>query len=232
MSLLTPSMLAGTGFDLSDEEEGDTQSPLPESPTPCAEQDPAPALSTVQGPAAERPVYPGPVMVFDVETRYSAAEVGGWQNAARMGVSVCVCWDGERYRSFAQEELGAMFALWKKAGLVVGFNSSRFDMKVLAPFAPYPLESIPHLDILTEVHRYLHYRVSLDNLGGATLGAGKSGDGLKALQWWREGKVDLIRSYCEKDVEITKRLWDFGRENGYLLFANKAGQKVRVPVSW
>lgn len=232
MSLLTPSMLAGTGFDLSDEEEGDTQSPLPESPTPCAEQDPAPALSTVQGPAAERPVYPGPVMVFDVETRYSAAEVGGWQNAARMGVSVCVCWDGERYRSFAQEELGAMFALWKKAGLVVGFNSSRFDMKVLAPFAPYPLESIPHLDILTEVHRYLHYRVSLDNLGGATLGAGKSGDGLKALQWWKEGKVDLIRSYCEKDVEITKRLWDFGRENGYLLFANKAGQKVRVPVSW
>ncbi len=263
MSLLTPSMLAGTGF-CAEEVAGDEQRESEQEDVldsfaidaandiandiasdaqdtsafrnRQAEEAPKPGQDPGQNPApkvARKPrTYPGPVMVFDVETRYSAAEVGGWQNAARMGVSVCVCWDGSQYRAFAQEELGEMFALWKGAGLVVGFNSSRFDMHVLAPFAPYPLKNIPHLDILSEVYRYLHYRVSLDNLGAATLGCGKSGDGLKALKWWKEGRVDLIRSYCQMDVEITKGLWDFGRRHGYLLFANKAGQKVRVPVRW
>ena len=171
-------------------------------------------------------------MFFDVETRYSAAEVGGWQYAHRMGVSIAVCWDGTKYCSYTQDELGELFSLWKQAGCVVGFNSSRFDMKVLQPFAPYALHTLPQLDMLTEVYRYLHYRVSLDNLGNATLGTGKSGDGLKALTWWKEGRLEEIRSYCQQDVEITRRLFEFGQEHGYVLFASKAGQKVRVPVSW
>ncbi len=180
----------------------------------------------------QKKVYPGPVMVFDVETRRSAKEVGGWNYADRMGVSVCVCWDGEKYRSYAQEELGEMFALWKTAGLIVGFNSSRFDMRVLQPFCPYFLSDLPHLDLLRDIYDYLHYRVSLDNVGKATLGIGKSGDGLDALEWWKEGSVDLIREYCRMDVEITRKVFEYGQEKGYILFANKAGQKVRVPVDW
>ena len=32
--------------------------------------------------------------------------------------------------------------------------------------------------------------------------------------------------------ELTRALWLFGREHGHVLFTNKAGQKVRIPVSW
>ena len=46
---------------------------------------------------------PGPVIVFDVETRRSAKDVGGWHRAGEMGVSVCVCWDGSGYRSLGQD---------------------------------------------------------------------------------------------------------------------------------
>ena len=174
----------------------------------------------------------GPVMVFDVETRRSASEVGGWNRADRMGVSVAVVWTGQEYRCFEQSELGAMFTLLKTAGLVVGFNSFHFDYAVLQPFANFDLHALPGIDLLDVIRRRLGYRVSLDNLAQATLGASKSADGLQALQWWKEGNVEAIRSYCQKDVEVTKALFEHGRKHGFVLFSNKAGVRVRVPVSW
>jgi DEAD/DEAH box helicase domain-containing protein len=72
----------------------------------------------------------------------------------------------------------------------------------------------------------------LENLGRSTLNAPKSADGLQALKWWKEGKVAEIAKYCEQDVSITRDIYRAGRDNGYLLFTNKAGQKVRIPVAW
>ena len=34
------------------------------------------------------------------------------------------------------------------------------------------------------------------------------------------------------DVYLTRRLYLFGLREGYLLFTNKAGQRVRVPVDF
>ena len=48
------------------------------------------------------------------------------------------------------------------------------------------------LDMLIKVHEQLSYRLSLDNLARATLGAAKGADGLQALQWWKEGKLAEI----------------------------------------
>jgi DEAD/DEAH box helicase domain-containing protein len=33
-------------------------------------------------------------------------------------------------------------------------------------------------------------------------------------------------------VVVTRDLYLFGRDNGYVLFSNKAGQKARLPVAW
>ncbi len=184
-----------------------------------------------QGEKARKSIN-GPVMVFDVETRRSAAEVGGWQHAGEMGVSIVVCWDGAEFRSFTQDELPAFFSLLRTAGLVVGFNSFRFDYQVLQPFADFDLRGLPGLDILAEVRKFLNYPLSLDNLSQATLGKGKSADGLQALRWWKEGQLEKIREYCTQDVTCTRDLYLYGREHGYLLFSSKAGQVVRVPVAW
>ena len=70
----------------------------------------------------------------------------------------------------------------------------------------------------------------MDNLGQATLEAPKSADGLQALRWWKEGKMDEIAAYCRMDVDLTRRLYLYGLEHGHLLFTNKAGSRVRVPV--
>lgn len=173
-------------------------------------------------------------VVFDVETRRSAAEVGGWHKAGQMGVSVAVLYDSlaDDYFSYSQDELPTLFERLRAADLVVGFNSLRFDYAVLAPFAPYELRGLPGLDLLQRVQERLNYRVSLNNLGQASLGEPKSADGLQALQWWKEGRYEAIAAYCRKDVDLTRRLYLFGLREGYLLFSNKAGQRVRVPVDF
>ena len=188
---------------------------------------PAPGVGAVGRPPAQ-------YLVFDVETRRSAAEVGGWHRADRMGVSIAVAYDSKAddFFTYTQEALPELFARMRAARLVVGFNSFRFDYAVLSAFAPFDLRALPGLDLLRRVQDSLKYRVSLDNLGQATLDEPKSADGLQALRWWQEGRLDDIAAYCRKDVDLTRRLYLFGLEHGWLLFTNKAGQRVRVPVDF
>lgn len=173
-------------------------------------------------------------VVFDVETRRSAADVGGWQYASKMGVSILVVYDSltQNCVSYTQENLADFFSLLQEADAVIGFNSLRFDCAVLQPFAPYELKKLPHIDLLQRIQDRLHYRVSLDNVAQATLEAPKSADGLQALKWWKEGRLDKIEAYCRDDVLLTQRLYCFGLEHGFLLFTNKSGQRVRVPVNF
>jgi len=172
--------------------------------------------------------------VLDVETRFSADEVGGWNRADKMGVSIAVVWDSgeERFRDFRQEEVGELAQFLRAFELVVGFNVRRFDYAVLEGAAGAAFRDLPTLDMLEKVHERLGYRLKLDNLAQATLGAGKSADGLMALAWWKEGRLDLITEYCRQDVAVTRDLYLHGREHGHVLFSNKAGQKVRLPVDW
>ena len=185
-----------------------------------------------RGKAAVR--IPERFIVFDVETRRSAAEVGGWHLAGKMGVSILVAYDSltQKCVSYTQDALDGFFTLLRSADAVVGFNSLRFDCAVLQPFAPYDLKTLPHVDLLRRIQDRLHYRVSLDNAAQATLDAPKSADGLQALRWWKEGRLDKIEAYCRDDVLLTMRLYRFGLEHGFILFRNKAGQRVRVPVDF
>lgn len=220
-------------------------SPRPVSPAAGRKTGGSTAPAASAATAGGTRVRPGPgvgalgrppeqYLVFDVETRRSAAEVGGWNRADRMGVSIAVAYDSraDDFFTYTQEALPELFARMRAAQLVVGFNSFRFDYAVLSAFAPFDLRALPGLDLLRRVQDSLKYRVSLDNLGQATLGEPKSADGLQALRWWQEGRLDDIAAYCRKDVDLTRRLYLFGLEHGWLLFTNKAGQRVRVPVDF
>lgn len=203
---------------------------------PIAQQAIAVNSAAISTPQVQPPAR---YVVFDVETRLSAAEVGGWNHADKMGVSVAVLYDSasDAYLSYEQDAIPEMLAKMATADLVIGFNSLRFDYKVLETPALQcgfgkKLSSLPTLDILRKVHERLNYNVSLENLASATLNASKNADGLQALRWWQEGKIAEIAAYCRKDVELTRELYLFGLTNRYLLFTNKACAKVRVPVDF
>ncbi|MEW5774119.1 MAG: DEAD/DEAH box helicase [Thermodesulfobacteriota bacterium] len=182
-------------------------------------------------PATAPPVRYG---VLDLETRRSAQEVGGWSRADRMGVSCAVLYDSGRdeFLVYAQDEIPRLVEDIRAVDLVVGFNLKRFDYQVLAGVSDFDFASLPTLDMLEHVYQRLGYRLSLDSLARATLNAAKSADGMQALAWWKEGRLDEIVSYCKQDVAVTRDLYLFGREHGRLLFTNKAGNTVRLPVEW
>ena len=76
-------------------------------------------------------------------------------------------------------------------------------------------------------------RLGLAHLAEATLGAGKSADGLQSLAWVRQGRFDLIERYCRDDVLLTAALWAHGRARGHVLARDKGtGRVLRIPVSW
>jgi len=172
--------------------------------------------------------------VLDIETRRSAQEVGGWHNAHKMGISCAVLYDSktDAYISYLEDQIGRLIDTLKQFDLIVGFNIRRFDYRVLSVYTTEDMADLPTLDLIESVHRHLGYRVSLDNLAIASLGEKKTADGLQALRWWKEGNISDLVTYCKKDVEITLAIYRFGQDNGYVLFHNKAGQAVRVPVDW
>ncbi len=172
--------------------------------------------------------------VLDIETRRSAEEVGGWSNASLMGVSCAVLYEAgsDEYIVFYGHEIERLIDRLGRLDLVIGFNIKRFDYQVLSGYADVSFEAFPTLDILEDVYAHLGYRLSLEHLARVNLGSPKTADGLQALRWWKEGRIEEIVSYCKKDVEITRDLFLLGKQQGYLLFENKAGKSVRIPVDW
>jgi DEAD/DEAH box helicase domain-containing protein len=172
--------------------------------------------------------------VFDIETRRSAQDVGGWHRAERMGISVAVLYDGreDRFFSFEEHETDKLLEHLFSLDLVIGFNNKRFDNRVLSAYTSQKLSRLPSLDILEEITGQLGYRLSLDRLAEYTLGVKKTGNGLLALKWFEQGRMDLLVKYCRKDVEITRDLFLFGLHQQHLLFRNKAGKVVRLPVNF
>jgi len=173
-------------------------------------------------------------VVFDLETQRSAQEVGGWHNARKMGVSVGVVYDSglDDFLVFRDDRMDELIQALAQADLVIGFNSLRFDYEVLRGYTTFDFSTLPTLDMLDHIKARLGVRLSLDSLGSATLNAAKTADGLQALEWWKQGRIEEITKYCTADVAITRDLYLFGRDNGYLLYRNKAQKVVRCPVKW
>jgi DEAD/DEAH box helicase domain-containing protein len=171
---------------------------------------------------------------FDLETQRLAEEVGGWGNKHLMRLSVGVVYDSQdnRFHTYREADLEAMIDHLKNLDLVIGFNVKNFDYGVLKGYSSFDFNSLTTLDLLEDVFTCLGFRLSLDHLAQRTLGSQKSGNGLQAVQWFREGHWELLCRYCRQDVEITKTLFEYGQEKGHVLFENKGGQLVRCPVDW
>jgi len=173
-------------------------------------------------------------LFFDLETQKSFDEVGGRANLHLLRVSVAVTFSTATndFRSYTEKEVPALIADLKAADRVIGFNLLSFDYHVLRAYTTERLSNLRTLDLLNDLYNKLGFRVSLDALAHATLGAQKSADGLQAIRWFREGKLDQLIAYCRDDVAITKQLFEFGRDNGYVLYPDRRGRSQKVSVNW
>jgi DEAD/DEAH box helicase domain-containing protein len=201
------------------------------APTPVLPGGARVALGPGESSGAARSAAPR-ILVLDIETQRSAEEVGGWEHCDRMGLAVAVTTDLEtgETRVYTEAQVDNLLAELTSAACIVGFNLRRFDFGVLRGYRDLDYAALPALDILEEIHATLGFRLSLNHLAQETLGAPKLADGLQSLAWWKAGEVDKIIEYCKTDVELTRRLFEFGRTHGYLLYRDYQCRSVRLPV--
>ena len=77
------------------------------------------------------------------------------------------------------------------------------------------------------------HRASLNSLAGPTLQEHKSGDGLEAINLFNEGRMEELKKYCLDDVRLTKEVYDYGCENGKVLFTSNWDYKTyEISVNW
>jgi DEAD/DEAH box helicase domain-containing protein len=175
-------------------------------------------------------------IVIDIETKKSFEEVGGHEHLTKLGVSCAGAYfyKTNSYYAYAEDELPLLEKELAACDRIIGFNINYFDMPVLGAYMDLNrMAHVARLDLFQEVVKKLGHRLSLDSLAGATLGAKKSGNGLQALQWYKEGKMEEIKKYCLEDVRLTKELYEYGKTHRKLFYSSYfKPDKMTVQVEW
>lgn len=172
------------------------------------------------------------MIILDLETQHLAAEVGGWGNIEAMRVSVAVTWDERAgYRTWWEAQAGDLLEELDRAEKIVGFNVTVFDYRVLNLYGNttgfFPKTQDLHLELLKQTGR----RVGLEALARLNLGEAKALEsGVDAVAYWQAGELETLAAYCQKDVELTRRLYELWRSAG-VLFTTPADFGV-WPKQW
>jgi len=167
-------------------------------------------------------------IIFDIET------IGDIRDLSTMKVTVVSIYqyENDSYRSFEEHELGELWPILERGERIIGYNSAHFDVPILNRYYTGDLTVIPHLDMLKMIKESVGKRFKLNDVAQATLQIEKSADGLIAMEWFKQGKVDLVKEYCEQDVKVTKELYDFGRKNKMLYYPTLTGEIMPFAVNF
>lgn len=159
-------------------------------------------------------------IVLDLETQKSFQEVGGRGKNHLLKISVCGVYDytTDKYYAYEENEIPKLASILQSADQIIGYNIKDFDFEVIQPYLNFNIFEVPYLDLLEEIEKVLHHRIKLEDVAQATLGAGKSGSGLEAILYFKNGRMDLLKKYCLDDVKITKQIYEYCLKNNKLLY--------------
>lgn len=166
----------------------------------------------------------------------------GWTDHGGMGVSCLCAYDSleRRYRVFFEDNRAEFEDLATSRDLLVGFNSIRFDDKVLE--AESWLRGGPkRYDILREIwisqgldpdsFGYHHNGFGLDACATAEGLGGKTGHGAQAPKDWQRGRYGSLVDYCLEDVRLTRNLFHLILSEGGFRNPKTGGyMKLRHPL--
>lgn len=172
-------------------------------------------------------------IVFDIETRNTFQDVGAY-NPSLLKVSLVgvYFYETDTYESFLEEDLPKLWPRFERADRIIGYNSDNFDFPCLQSYYPGNLSKLPSLDLLAEIQKNLGFRIKLDDVAHATLGIGKSGNGLQAVEFWKNGEIDKLRDYCLQDVRVTRDVYEYALEHKEVKFTDRMGnlQTILLPI--
>jgi DEAD/DEAH box helicase domain-containing protein len=172
-------------------------------------------------------------LIIDVETQKLVQDVGGWDHIDKLGISVACAYDSktDQFIAYREDELKKLIELCEER-LVIGYNIRGFDLPVMVPYG-LKISRIDAFDIMYDLQTLTRQQfLKLEAVARGTLNAGKSADGLLAVEWWKKGEVQKIIDYCMQDVKVTRDIFQFGRQNGFVKIQRSEDKIVQVTVQW
>lgn len=169
-------------------------------------------------------------VVLDLETKHTFRE---FDDHKKLGISVVAVYNyaDKVGQVFTEKELNKLYPILENASYIVGYNIRSFDLPVLQAYYPGNIEVFPLFDILDDIKEKIGRRIGLNDVAFATLNEKKTGHGLMAIDYYKEGKWDELKKYCMDDVMVTKKLFDYGVENKEIFYMNEIG-KISIKVDW
>lgn len=172
-------------------------------------------------------------VVLDIETQNTFQEVGGYHHdKLKISVIGCYFYETSSYESFEEHELPTLWKHLEQADRIIGYNTKGFDLPVMNNYYSGNFLDFSNLDILEEIHKALGFRLKLDDVAAATVGTRKSGHGLQAVEWWKQGEIQKIKEYCLQDVKVTKDVYEYGLKYKALAFEDRLGGRKAIPVDF
>lgn len=172
-------------------------------------------------------------VVLDIETQNTFEEVGAYDHKLlKISVIGVYFYETDEYICYGLEELPKLWTRLETSGRIIGYNTKGFDYNVMNVYYAGDFQTFPSLDLLEVIAKSLGFRVKLDDVAQATLGFGKSGHGLQAVEWWKQGEIQKIKDYCLQDVKVTKEVYEFGKKYGIIRYYDRLGVLHEVPVDF
>jgi hypothetical protein len=134
-----------------------------------------------------------------------------------MRVSVACTWsDVDGYISWDEAQSPDIVSYLESADTIVGFNVNNFDYRVLSAYSDVSRLEEKTFDILDEIRRQGVPLTNLGRLAFFNLGETKTFGGVDAIRLWREGLIQELKQKCQRDVELTQRLFETWDTEGVL----------------
>ncbi len=129
-----------------------------------------------------------------------------------------------------------MWSWFEEADRIVGYNSFGFDNPIMnVVYTKGDFTKLKHFDVLDVIRKVFGHRVKLDSVAKETLGQGKIASGGDAVMWWAKGDPESLanlKKYCEMDVEVTKRVYDYALKNKRLKFKDHWHEPREIEVDF
>jgi len=170
-------------------------------------------------------------ITFDIETEGDFRSNGDFDN---LEVTVVGVYDShtKELTGYFKDELNKLWPVLEQADILVGYNSDHFDIPILNKYYPGDLTKFKSVDLLKEIKGVLGRRLKLDGIAEATLGRKKSGNGLEAVGWWKNGEYERVKQYCLDDVKLTDELYQYALKNKKLKYKDFDGvREIKLDVS-
>jgi len=168
-------------------------------------------------------------IVYDIETQTAA---GSDLRQMKISVVGVYYYETDEYICYEEKDFPQLWKRFEQGDRLIGYNSRFFDTPILNNYYPGDLNAFPQLDMLEQIHKSLGFRLKLADVAAATVGEKKSGHGLQAVEWWKQGEIQKIKDYCLQDVKVTKAVYEYGLKYDALAYEDRLGGRKAIPVDF